>query len=270
MKRRTFLQTTGLAIAGGGAVAAGPRCSSQAHGMAPEPAATSVLITSAQTRLGRALAAELGKQRRVVLMNGEDIPTDENQRKANLLNNESVTGLVHGIGAIVHIAEAPGGTAPGPEIDYRTRGTYNLLQAAVEGGVAHAVYLSSLQVMRGYDDRFAVTEDWRPEPTTAPEAMSHYLGEFTCREFARDGRIRIGVLRLGNLVRPEEVEDKPFDPLWLAESDAAQAVRLTLNYLEKQPPPDPWAVFHIASGACPRFPITKAKRVLGYRPEFNG
>ena len=149
-------------------------------------------------------------------------------------------------------------------------GGLNLLRAAASAGVTRVVYLSSLDVVRGYDERFAIAEDWRPQPGTAAGAVSQHLGEFTCRGFAREGSMSVAVLRLGRLVGAEEAAGKRVDCPWLAESDAVQAVRLALDYLQKRTSPaDRWAVFHILADGCPRYPIAKAKRMLGYQPEFH-
>jgi len=261
MKRRTFLQRSGLAFPGAAAVLAADRV---------EPTAESVLITSAHTRLAPILAAGLGKQYRPVLTAAQEIRTEHEWRRGDPLDETTTADLVRGIGAIVHLAEPPASASTAAQVDVRTRATYNLLQAAAAAGVTRAIYISSLDVMQGHGERFAVTEDWRPEPTTAAGAMSHWLGECTCREFARQGSISIVALRFGRLVGEEEAGGKPADRPWLAESDAVQAVRLSLDYLRKRTSPaDRWTVFHILAAGCPRFPISKAERLLGYRPEFR-
>lgn len=261
MKRRTFLQASGLALPGAAAALAAD---------SERAAAKPVLITSAQTRFAQMLAAGLAAQYRPILTARQEVRTEYELRRGDLLDEKAMPDLVRGIDAIVHLAEPPENASVAEQVDVRTRGTYNLLRAAAAAGVTRAVYVGSLEVMRGYDKRFAVTEDWRPQPGTAAGAMSHSLGEFTCREFAREGSMGVVVLRFGRLVGAEEAAGKRLDCPWLAESDAVQAVRLALDYLQKRTSPaDRWAVFHILSDGCPRFPVAKAKRLLGYQPEFR-
>lgn len=156
-------------------------------------------------------------------------------------------------------------------MDYRTRGTYNLLRSASEQGVPHIIYLSSLKLLTGYDRGFEVTEDWRPVPSGDAEVLSHYLGEFTCREFAREGRLGVVVLRLGEVVQGNEVAGEAFDPLWLDHRDAVQAVAKALDarLAGAGPAGRSWSVFHIASGSPQaRFTCERAKRAFGYAPQF--
>ncbi len=70
------------------------------------------------------------------------------------------------------------------------------------------------------------------------------------------------VLRLGRVVSADKVAGQPFDPLWVAAEDVAQAVERALTANTGR-----WAVFHIGSAApAARFAVTKAKSGLGYAP----
>jgi nucleoside-diphosphate-sugar epimerase len=180
--------------------------------------------------------------------------------------------MVRGLDAIVHVAQPPPTATEAEKIDYRTRCTYNLLKAAARERVRRLIYLSSLRMMTGYDEQFEVAEDWRPLPTPEPDSISHFLGEFVCREFAREGKLDVIILRLGTVVRAEAVSGKRFDPLWVDERDMIQAVSLALNRLCKENASSPgfWSVLHILSQS-PHVPfsVIKAKRLLGYKPRFN-
>ena len=104
--------------------------------------------------------------------------------------------------------------------------------------------------------------------------LARYLGEITCREFAREHPITVTALRLGKLVREEEVAGQERDLMWVDIRDAAQAfcaalVRDASASLDWVPR---WAVYHIAAPiAHPKFLIDRAKS-MGYRPqhEFRG
>ena len=149
------------------------------------------------------------------------------------------------------------------QIDLTTRCTYNLLFAAAAEGVPLVVLLSTLDVMGGYDANLTVSETWRPRPAAEPRVLAKHLGEFTSREFAREGKINVVVLRLGKVVRSEEVRDRPFDPLWVDERDVVQAVSLALASKLGR-----FQVFHIQSDSPKaRFAVTRAKGALKYRPQ---
>jgi nucleoside-diphosphate-sugar epimerase len=146
------------------------------------------------------------------------------------------------------------------------RCTYNLLWAASEEKVPRLVYLNSLSVMGLHNESYAVTERWKPVPTTDASDLGNHLGEFVCREFARESKIDVISLRLGELVwDDEEASSSALYP-----DDAVQAVRKTLTaevsdgYAGSN---TNWNVFHIQS-AVPntRFLTTTAQQALGYEP----
>ena len=98
-----------------------------------------------------------------------------------------------------------------------------------------------------------------------PGVLAKHLGEYTSREFAREGKTQIVVLRLGKVVRAEEVKDQPLDPLWVEERDVVHAVSGALTARLNS-----WQIFHIQP-ASPRarFSVRRAKAALGYQPQFR-
>ena len=97
-------------------------------------------------------------------------------------------------------------------------------------------------------------------------ARGKHLGEFTCREFAREGRIAITCLRLGKIGQPDDNAAQPPDPTWLALADAVHAFECALAA-----PAEPWAIYHIQS-AFPeaRFGAGKARDGIGFAPRSDG
>ncbi len=271
MKRRDFFQQAGVAAVG--LPAAWANAGESSPRVEGNPTTKRVLLTSAHCDVAHTLAARLRNTYRVSLTSpvGRDaspLPIVQSP----LDYGETTRALVRGIDAIVHVAQPPAGATESERIDYRTRATYNLLRAAVDEGVQAVVYLSSLDLMTGYDADFAVDEEWQPQPVAGSEALSDYLGEFTCREFAREGRLRVSVLRLGKVVRAGEVSGL-WDPLWVDEQDVVQAVSLALAALLARPTPTlgSWSVFHILSASPQaRFSVARARRMLGYQPQSNG
>lgn len=127
-------------------------------------------------------------------------------------------------------------------------------------------------MMVGHGEAFEVDEDWTPVPSDSA-GLAEHLGEYVCREFARGGKLSASVLRLGKVVRQEDCAGQPFDPLWVDERDVAQAVSLVLGaqVAAASPRLGEWSIFHILSGSPrARFSIKRAKRVLGYQPQFLG
>ena len=76
--------------------------------------------------------------------------------------------------------------------------------------------------MDGYDPGMAVTERWKPTPTADVSVLRYHLGEIVCREFAREGKIEVVVLRLGDLT---PVNSSQSSTSALYEDDAADAIQ---------------------------------------------
>lgn len=231
-----------------------------------------ILITSAGSELARRLAASLAESHTLRLTELHPVktafPPDCEFVESELGHDESTNALVRGMDAIVHIAEIPAqllANAEQPEnyaIDYQTRRTYNLLMAAAEEGVKHVIYASTLRLFEQHGEDWTVTESWRPRPSVNSFVLSKHLGEFTCREFARERKLNVTCLRLGNLVTAAEASTG-FDSMWLEMNDAVAAFQGALAS------PSRWGIFHIQSefpGA--RFAIDKAKGHLKFNPQF--
>ena len=230
-----------------------------------------ILITSAASDLAQGLADALSNDYQICLTDLVDLETDFEFVRCDLGHDEGTNKLVQGMEAIIHMAQLPpavlaGSTQPeNSEIDFQTRCTYNLLMAASEENVPRAIYASTLHLFDSHDKDWTVTETWQPRPTTEASILSKHLGECTCREFAREGRIDITCLRLGTLVRGVEATEQPFDSTWLELNDAIHAFECALNAS-----PARWAIYHVQSEfPDSRFYIRKAKDALQFNPQFT-
>lgn len=221
-----------------------------------------LLITSAASSLAQSLAHSLGAEHAVRLTERIPTPNLADFAVGALGHDLSTNLLARGMDAIVHVAEPLPTDNELQQIDYLTRCTYNLCMAAVAEGVRRLVYLSTLDLMTAYDASFAVSERWRPRPTPAAPLLAKHLGEFVCREFAREHKLDVTVLRLGHVVQAATMADAPFDPCWVDEQDVAQAVQRALVTDSGR-----WTVLHIQhEGPQARFSIATAQRVLGFAP----
>jgi uronate dehydrogenase len=253
MNRRKFLQASGLS----GAV---PLAAAQAPGK-PKP----LLITSAGSRLAQSLAAGLKDKYPIRMTERAPVKTEHEFMECALSHDAATNDIVRGVDAIVHVAEPMPEDTADQQVDLLTRCTYNLLTSAAAEAVPRVVLLSTLEVMTGYDAKLTVTETWRPRPSIEPRVLAKHLGEYTSREFAREGRTNIVVLRLGKVVRAEDVKGQPFDPLWVEERDVAHAVSCALAATLQR-----WQIFHIQPDSPKaRFAVTRAKTALRYQPQFR-
>ena len=229
-----------------------------------------ILITSAGSELARNIAGALAEEHTLRLTELYPVKdVDGTFVQSELGHDESTNELVRGMDAIIHIAETPPALlaeAKQPDnyaIDYQTRCTYNLLMAASAEGVKHAIYASTLRLFEQHGEDWTVTESWRPRPSVDSFVLSKHLGEFTCREFGREGKINITCLRLGNLITADAAATAEEDTMWLEMNDAVAAFQGALESSS------PWRIFHVQSEfPGSRFLIGKAKGHLKFEPKF--
>ena len=267
IKRRYFLQNTGILLAGSSALLNTPE-QAQTRPMTGRP----TLITNGDSELAQVIASELEQDREVKLTGLTEVDSRFPYSCCELGHDVATNDLVRGMDSIVHVADFPPESHEFEYLDYLTRRTYNLLRAASEASVRRIIFLSTLEIMTDYDEDFLVTEVWRPVPTTAPPVLAKHLGEYTCREFAREGKVQVVVLRLGKVVKEVQVKGQKLDPLWVEEREVAQSVAgaLDVQLYDHSQGVSYWKIFHIQSefpGA--RFPVGAAKGTLGYKPWFK-
>jgi nucleoside-diphosphate-sugar epimerase len=222
-----------------------------------------ILLTSATSELGGQVASELAERHRLRLTDRR-MATVEGEFVVGPQEHDGSTNLlVRGMDAIVVAGERlPDESAP-DYLDAMTRKLYNLLMAAHQEGVKRIIYISTLDLMAAYGPEYVVTERWRPRPTPEAALLGKHLGEYVCREFAREHKLTVVVLRLGTVVVANDVIAESVDPMWLDQQDLGRAIEAALTSDLPH-----WTVLHIQGnqeGA--RFPIGDAGRLIGFAPE---
>jgi nucleoside-diphosphate-sugar epimerase len=213
-----------------------------------------VLVTSANSRLGKIAAAGLTSAHDVTLTDLPQFVEPNDGVVANDLNHDEATdGLITGMDAVVVPGiEAHSGDATWL-IDHHTRRSYNVLRACVDAGVPHAIYLSTLQLLDDYEERLTVTERWRPLPSTDDEILAVHLGEYVFREYAREEPISTTVLRLGfPIVDGDRGAAQSAGTAVLAAIDAGLAISATVSVGGEG-----YRILHIQS------PVPNARYLLG-------
>jgi len=238
-----------------------------------------ILVTGAASRLAKAVAVELGKDHELRLMDTVlvDVGAQAQFMQGSILNPDDAWRAVRGVDAVIHTCEPP------PDlpmdtlkreqmmIDYATRGTHNLFKASVEAGVKKLLYAGTLTIFNAYPDDVYITELWKPFPSPEIGEIAKYLGELTCREFARDYMVTVTCLRLGRLVLEEEVKGQKPDLMWLDLRDAAQAFRCALSRDSSNNVwwTNRWRLYHICADIPnPKFLIDGAAQ-MEYKPTHN-
>ncbi len=215
-----------------------------------------LLLTVGAHRLPQYLADALCSDHEIVLTDDDFHQTAHAFVPCDLGHDDATRRLTRGVDSIIHFGWVDPEEDASLQLDRQTRRTFNLLSAACEAEVSRLIYLSSLDLMHGYPQEMKVTERWRPVPTTDPETLAPYLGEFVCREFARERKLQVVCLRLDEVMW-EQVAGAP--PWGLHPQDLEQTVRRAL--VANLPP---YSVFHIQSKVPgQRYDTEEAERVLG-------
>ena len=222
---------------------------------------------------------------------------------------EAISGgdRLPGIEAVVHLAAIPSPVVATPDLTFRTNitSTYTVFAAAARLGLKRVVWASS-ETTLGLP--FDTPPDYAPvdeEHELRPEssyALSKVLGEEMARQFYRWSAIPIVGLRFSNVMERADYQRFPGyweDPqlrkwnLWgyVDESHVAQSVRLALeadvagadsfiiaaaDTVMKRPSRELMAevfpgvpVREGVEGTDTLLSIDKARRVLGYSPDFT-
>jgi nucleoside-diphosphate-sugar epimerase len=215
--------------------------------------------------------------------------------------------VMQGIEAVVHLAAIPSPRHATPDRIFRTNvtSTYTVFAAAARLGLRRVVWASSETTLGLPFERppdYAPVDEEHVFPETS-YALSKVLGEEMARQFHRWTGIPFIGLRLSNVIVREEYQQL-FPPFWenpelrkwnlwgyVDESHVAESVRLALeadvagadsfiiaaaDTVMKRPSRELMAQFFpdvpvadSVTGTDTLLSIEKARRVLGYSPEFT-
>lgn len=151
---------------------------------------------------------------------------------------DQILPLCEGKDAILHCdAFSSSSISEADTLDWATRGTYVLLQSALQAGVGRLILASTLDIFDAYPADYVVDETWQPQPNTDAVSLAPYLAEVACREFSRQGGISCMALRFGALGQTEGT----------SETDVIKAMQGALAF-EYEPHGYRWHVFHVYSG----------------------
>ena len=229
-----------------------------------------VLFTSNQKKFTERLGKFLGNRHLVQSIDIFSTINAENSFSSSRSKIfEGVSKHLTEIDVLVHSGLLSESVHVSDRLNYNMHNTYQLLNLAVKNGVKRVIYLSTLHVMDQYSESFAVTENWRPTPSTDPHILSPYLGEVVCKEFAREGSIEVILLRLGDLIDSvDSAGSIPNSGLYV--DDAFQAIEKAFSVSmvhEYADAPLTWMPFHIQSNVPnKRFLTDRAELLLNYKP----
>lgn len=220
-----------------------------------------ILLTGAQTALGRALSQALAATHRITPLPDED-----------LADRSRITRAAASVDTIIHLVHEAPDMHPDRErdaLDRATRGSYDLLTAA---NPDRFILVSSLRPMSHYPASLLVDEHFQPQPTTRAEDLVPYLAELTVREVSRVQQVEVIVLRLGEVVDPAQTPVDTRSALALHIEDAVQSVMRGLAFAgNPEERPTRFHLFHITDGGTGSWFRQGAawQPAFGYRPQYQ-
>ena len=247
---------------------------------------TKVGITGAGGRIGRTLTEGLADSYELTLFIRNTKPVtkrDLNIVKADISNEEEITGIFDGLDAVIHLAASPSTGAPWKDVlQNNIVATYNVLEEAKRAGVRRVVFASTNHVQNGYamedtpgslDPEF--TKCGKLIKLTDPPAPDSYYG--VSKVFGEDlGRYYVKLhglefisVRIGWAApetRPEAkwsaTHERHMRAVFFGQQDSIDLFKKTLEV-----DTDFLVVYGVSNSRNPIFDLTETKGLLGYFPK---
>ncbi|HEY8504682.1 MAG TPA: NAD(P)-dependent oxidoreductase [Gemmataceae bacterium] len=228
-----------------------------------------VLVTGATGEVARGVLPLLEEQFALRLLALDPPGEDPRRVQADLLDWPALHRAMEGVGAVLHLAVAPGHPGTYEDDDFNDRrfdvnvkGTFHVFEAARRAGVRRVVHVSSLMVVWGYGSSGPVPGDAPPRPV-GTYALTKALAEQVAEHYARGG-MEVAVLRIAAPFDPADpdLKSRPIRPQQVPFPDLAQAFARALTV-----PLRGFQVVTVVGESSRRiWDLTPARRVLGYEP----
>ena len=239
-----------------------------------------VLVTGAAGYIGSIVARDLESRynHQVRGIDMRPMPSLKDHLVTELDSYEAIYDALEGVDAIAHLAwpmRPYEGYAPTEHtaVGAGVSNLYVLLKAALARNIDRFVFQSTINITAPSWDNWRLVEDELPRPNTSDYTLGKTLAEEMCRSFARLHPMTIAVIRFGGVFTLEESGHEYAAPdlhsipsSCVERRDIAQAYHLSLT----QPLPSRFEAFHIFhQRPGERFPINKARDILGFKPQYN-
>jgi nucleoside-diphosphate-sugar epimerase len=232
-----------------------------------------LLITGAAGYVGRRVSRGLEVEHDLRLGDLAVLEGDSRWVRLDVTRPADVEAAMRGVEAVIHLAVASGHEGDYEDdafnqlrFDVNVRGTCNVLEAARRAGVPRFVHTSSLMVVWGRLPPEWVASDALPHPV-GTYAVTKQIAETLCEYYARSFGLSVLCLRIPKPIDPDDPawRGRRIRPQWLAFPDLIQAYRLALA----APDIGFEVVTVVGESSRRRWDLSKAERVLGYRPTLR-
>jgi len=160
-----------------------------------------ILVTGGDGRLARAFAAALPAGTTARLADtafSRPLPPGVEAACGDVREPEFAQTAVSGMNAVIHLEPL---SLPGVDdlaaIDRATRGTFVLMNAALDAGIERIITGSSLALFDALPVAWNVNEEWRPYPQPVLEHLCPWLAELSTRQTTWAAAAPVICLRFG-------------------------------------------------------------------------
>ena len=133
-------------------------------------------------------------------------------RQVDIRNYEDIAGVIAGADVVFHLAAIPSVPRsidqPVPSHEVNIDGTFNVFQAAKEGGVRRVVYAASSSAY-GDTETLPKVETMPPNPLS-PYALQKVVGEYYAQIFSSCFGLEVAALRYFNIYGPRQDPGSPY------------------------------------------------------------
>jgi len=222
--------------------------------------------------VGHKLVEELEKHHTLRLGDIQPISGDDRSRIVDIRDLDQVLQAMEGMDAVVHTAIAsarhgkPSKEFDSARFDVNVKGTYHVLEAAHRCGVRRAVCTSSLMAVHGHGKEKFIGPDTPENPLTI-YGLTKYLNERICQFYGENYDMSVICLRIASPTDPDAPgpKERGVSPQSPAFPDLVRAYKLALEV-----PHEGYDLIHlVGENSKRRWDLSKAERILGYRPKYN-
>ena len=196
-----------------------------------------ILVTGGNSLMARRAIAALAGQHQLRAVDAKfDAPLHESVqcRAGDLRDSAFVVAALSGAEAVLHFVPISlpfdDDDAGMDNLEHAARGTYQLMQAAMDSSVRHVVLGSSLSLFDALPAEYKIAPAWRPRPQPRIADFCAYAAELLVRERVRIGALQAICLRFGDAT----------------DQELADALREALGHAETN-----WRITHVGKRKLP-------------------
>ena len=222
-----------------------------------------ILITKASNNLSQIIGNHFSKKHNIEYIEDPSKKNSLNKLKGikfTSLNASNKTNqIIKDIDLVIYQGFSENNLSPS-DLNSHIQKSYNLLSAAIETGISKFILLSTLELIKSYDDTNTVTETWKSTPSTEISLLSAHLTEIIFKEFARTFPINISLLRLGYPIKYKKYDQEKN----INSSVKLNEILLSLERIISLKNYKNWEIYHLQSNIkTKKFLTKKTNSILG-------